>query len=104
MEGLVKDSNEVLGKVFEALAKLDPSKIVNGLAKFAEKSDDLEAAGRLPGIGRYTAGAIVSIVEGATSVPTPLLQTAAAPSASTPIVTGVVNIQASVTIQVALSQ
>jgi uncharacterized protein YggE len=55
------------------------------------------------GVG-LTTGTILSILEGATSNPTPILLTAAASSASTPIETGVVNIQASVTVQVSISQ
>jgi uncharacterized protein YggE len=55
------------------------------------------------GVG-LTTGTIISILEGATSNPTPILLAGAATSATTPIETGVVNIQASVTIQVSISQ
>jgi uncharacterized protein YggE len=51
-----------------------------------------------------TTGSIISITEGSTSTPTPVVLAAAGAAASTPVVTGVVNVQANVTIQVAISQ
>jgi uncharacterized protein YggE len=55
------------------------------------------------GLGLTTAS-IISIQEGSTSTPTPILVATASAAASTPIESGVVNIQANVTIQVAISQ
>jgi uncharacterized protein YggE len=55
------------------------------------------------GLG-LTTGAIVSIQEGSTASPVPFSLATAVAATPTPIVTGVVNIQANVTIQVALSQ
>jgi uncharacterized protein YggE len=55
------------------------------------------------GLGLTTAS-IISIQEGATSTPSPVLLAAASAAPSTPIETGVVNIQATVTIQVSISQ
>ena len=55
------------------------------------------------GLG-LTTGAVISILEGANATPVPVVLSAAAAGASTPVVTGVVNVQANVTIQVALSQ
>jgi uncharacterized protein YggE len=55
------------------------------------------------GLG-LTTGSIILIQEGATVTPSPVLLAAASAAPSTPIETGVVNIQASVTIQVSISQ
>jgi uncharacterized protein YggE len=55
------------------------------------------------GLG-LTTTSIISIQEASTSTPTPIVLATASSASSTPIETGVVNIQASVTIQVAISQ
>jgi uncharacterized protein YggE len=55
------------------------------------------------GLGLTTAS-IISIQEGSTSIPTPVLLPTASAASTTPIESGVVNIQANVTIQVSISQ
>jgi uncharacterized protein len=56
------------------------------------------------GLGQHT-GAAIAIQQGVTSTPTPvLLGAVATSSATTPVETGVVNVQASVTLDVALVQ
>ena len=61
----------------------------------------LSCSGKASGLGQHT-GAAIAIQQGVTSTPTPLLQAAPTASATTPIETGVVNVQASVTLDVAL--
>lgn len=51
-----------------------------------------------------TTGSILSIQEGSTATPLPVVLAAATPAAATPVVTGVVNVQANVTVQIAISQ
>jgi uncharacterized protein YggE len=55
------------------------------------------------GLG-MTTGAVLSITEGSVVAPTPLNLAAATPSATTPVETGVVNVSATVTLQIAISQ
>jgi uncharacterized protein YggE len=54
------------------------------------------------GLGLHT-GSAISIQEGTSATPQPVLLATAAPSATTPVETGVVNVQATVTIEVALA-
>jgi uncharacterized protein YggE len=69
--------------------------------KMATAQAKANADAMASGIGQHT-GAAIAIQEGATSTPTPVLLAAAAPSATTPVETGVVNVQASVTLDITL--
>jgi hypothetical protein len=96
--GIQAGANRVQGLSFGLLDD-QPSRAQ--ALKMATAQAKANADAMASGIGQHT-GQAIAIQEGATSTPTPVLLGAAAPSATTPVETGVVNVQASVTLDVAL--
>ena len=97
--GIQAGANRVQGLQF-GLQDDQPSRAQ--ALKIATAQAKANADAMASGLGQHT-GAAIAIQQGATSTPTPLLLGAAAtPSATTPVETGMVNVQASVTLEVAL--
>jgi uncharacterized protein YggE len=96
--GIQAGANRVQGLQF-GLQDDQPSRAQ--ALKLATAQAKANADAMASGLGHHT-GRAIAIQEGATSTPTPVLLGAATPSATTPVETGVVNVQASVTLDVAL--
>src|SRR3984893_3759377 len=97
--GIQAGANRVQGLQF-GLQDDQPSRAQ--ALKMATAQAKTNADAMASGLGQHT-GAAIAIQQGGTSTPTPvLLGVAATPSATTPVETGVVNVQASVTLDVAL--
>lgn len=96
--GIQAGANRVQGLQF-GLQDDQPSRAQ--ALKMATAQAKANADAMASGLGQHT-GAAIAIQEGVTSTPTPVLLGAAAPSATTPVETGVVNVQASVTLDIAL--
>src|SRR6266566_8596101 len=97
--GIQAGANRVQGLQF-GLQDDQPSRAQ--ALKLATAQAKANADAMASGLGQHT-GAAIAIQQGGTSIPTPvLLGVAATPSATTPVETGVVNVQASVTLDVAL--
>jgi uncharacterized protein YggE len=96
--GIQAGANRVQGLQF-GLQDDQPSRAQ--ALKMATAQAKANADAMASGLGQHT-GAAIAIQEGVTSTPTPVLLGAATPSATTPVETGVVNVQASVTLDIAL--
>ena len=96
--GVQAGANRVQGLQF-GLQDDQPSR--QQALKMATAQAKAHADAMASGFGLHT-GAALAIQEGSTSSPGPILLGAATPGATTPIETGVVNVQASVTLEVAL--
>jgi uncharacterized protein YggE len=97
--GIQAGANRVQGLQF-GLQDDQPSRAQ--ALKLATAQAKSNADAMASGLGQHT-GAAIAIQQGGTSTPTPvLLGVAATASATTPVETGVVNVQASVTLDVAL--
>ena len=97
--GIQAGANRVQGLSF-GLQDDQPSRAQ--ALKMATAQAKANADAMASGIGQHT-GAAIAIQQGGTSSPTPvLLGAVATASATTPVETGVVNVQASVTLDVAL--
>jgi hypothetical protein len=96
--GIQAGANRVQGLQF-GLQDDQPSRAQ--ALKLATAQAKANADAMASGLGHHT-GRAIAIQEGATSTPTPVLLGAATPSATTPVETGVVNVQASVTLDVTL--
>ncbi len=96
--GIQAGANRVQGLQF-GLQDDQPSRAQ--ALKMATAQAKANADAMASGLGQHT-GAAIAIQEGVTSTPTPVLLGAAAPSATTPVETGVVNVQANVTLDIAL--
>jgi uncharacterized protein YggE len=96
--GIQAGANRVQGLQF-GLQDDQPSRAQ--ALKMATAQAKANADAMASGLGQHT-GAAIAIQEGASSTPTPVLLGAAAPSANTPVETGVVNVQANVTLDIAL--
>jgi uncharacterized protein YggE len=96
--GIQAGANRVQGLQF-GLQDDQPSRAQ--ALKMATAQAKANADAMASGLGQHT-GAAIAIQQGATSTPTPVLAGVATASATTPVETGVVNVQASVTLDVAL--
>ena len=96
--GIQAGANRVQGLQF-GLQDDQPSRAQ--ALKMATAQAKANADAMASGLGQHT-GAAIAIQQGATSTPTPVLLGAATASATTPVETGVVNVQASVTLDIAL--
>jgi hypothetical protein len=96
--GIQAGANRVQGLQF-GLQDDQPSRAQ--ALKLATAQAKANADAMASGLGHHT-GRAIAIQEGATSTPTPVLLGASTPSATTPVETGVVNVQASVTLDVTL--
>jgi uncharacterized protein YggE len=98
--GVQAGANRVQGLQF-GLQDDQPSR--QQALKMATSQAKSHADAMASGLGLHT-GAAISIQEGTAVTPQPVLLGAATPSATTPVETGVVNVQASVTLEVAIVQ
>jgi uncharacterized protein YggE len=96
--GIQAGANRVQGLQF-GLQDDQPSRAQ--ALKMATAQAKANADAMASGLGQHT-GAAIAIQQGATSTPMPVLAGVATASATTPVETGVVNVQASVTLDVAL--
>ena len=96
--GIQAGANRVQGLHF---GLLDDQPSRQQALKLATAQAKAHADAMAAGLGLHT-GAAMSIQEGISVTPDPVVRTAAAPSATTPIETGMVNVQATVTLQVAI--
>jgi uncharacterized protein len=96
--GIQAGANRVQGLQF---GLQDDQPIRAQALKMATAQAKANADAMASGLGQHT-GAAIAIQEGATSTPMPVLAGTATASATTPVETGVVNVQASVTLDVAL--
>lgn len=97
--GIQAGANRVQGLQF---GLLDDQPSRQQALKMATTQAKAHADAMAAGLGLHT-GAAISIQEGTSASPQPVLLAAATPSATTPVETGMVNVQASVTLEVALA-
>ena len=97
--GIQAGANRVQGLQF---GLLDDQPSRQQALKMATTQAKAHADAMASGLGLHT-GAAISIQEGTSASPQPVLLAAATPSATTPVETGMVNVQASVTLEVALA-
>ena len=98
--GIQAGANRVQGLTFGLQNDMPSRQQALKMATVQAKSN---ADAMASGLGMTTA-AVLSITEGSAVSPTPLALTPTAVSATTPVETGVVNVQATVTLQISLSQ
>jgi uncharacterized protein YggE len=98
--GVQAGANRVQGLQF-GLQDDQPSR--QQALKLATTQAKAHADAMASGLGLHT-GAAISIQEGTAVSPQPVVLGAATPSATTPVETGVVNVQATVTLEVAIVQ
>jgi uncharacterized protein YggE len=97
--GIQAGANRVQGLQF---GLIDDQPVRQQALKLATTQAKAHADAMASGLGLHT-GSAISIQEGTSATPQPVLQATATPSAATPVETGVVNVQASVTLEVALA-